>query len=126
MFIKNVRFLVGDINEVLTPFGRIFQNVYIFFPDPWPKKKHHKRRLINEKFCEALVRILNQDGEFLFKTDHEEYFEESMNTLQNFSLLHHIPWDNQNYYPVTDFERIWNNEGKRIYTARYKVKAQDS
>lgn len=100
--------------------------IHLLFPDPWPKKKHHKRRLINESFCEALVKILNQDGDFLFKTDHEEYFEESMKTLQNFSLLDHIPWDNQNYYPVTDFERIWNNVGKRIYTARYKVKAQDS
>ena len=46
--------------------------------------------------------------------------------LQNFSLLDHHPWDNEYYYPVTDFERIWTNEGKKIFTARYKVNAQDA
>ena len=77
--------------------------------------------MINQKFCEALVRILNKDGEFLFKTDHQEYFEESMCTLQNFSLLDHVPRDHKDYNPVTDFERIWTNEGKNIYSARFKI-----
>ena len=77
--------------------------------------------MINQNFCESLVRILNKDGEFLFKTDHQEYFEESMCTLQNFSLLDHVPWDKEDYYPVTDFERIWSNEGKKIYSARFKI-----
>ena len=49
-FCSHINVVVVDINEVLTPFGRIFQNVYIFFPDPWPKKRHHKRRLINQDF----------------------------------------------------------------------------
>lgn len=71
--IKNVRFLVGDINEVLTPFGRIFQNVYIFFPDPWPKKRHRKRRLINKDFLYYISEKIKFDGKIFIATDCEDY-----------------------------------------------------
>ncbi|MBD27947.1 MAG: tRNA (guanosine(46)-N7)-methyltransferase TrmB [Verrucomicrobiaceae bacterium] len=96
--------------------------IHLLFPDPWPKKKHHKRRLINKKFCESLARILKSDGEFLFKTDHQEYFEESILTLDNFNMLEKITWNSEQFYPVTDFERLWLREGKEIYSARYKIK----
>lgn len=96
--------------------------MHLLFPDPWPKKKHHKRRMVNQSFCESLVRILKEDGEFLFKTDHPDYFEESMLTLENFDLLKQVPWNTDDFYPVTDFEKIWTTEGKEIYSARFCVK----
>ena len=96
--------------------------MHLLFPDPWPKKKHHKRRMVNKSFCESLVRILKEDGEFLFKTDHPDYFEESMLTLENFDLLKQVPWNTDDFYPVTDFEKIWTKEGKEIYSARFCVK----
>ena len=96
--------------------------MHLLFPDPWPKKKHHKRRMVNQSFCESLVRILKKDGEFLFKTDHPDYFEESMLTLENFDLLKQVPWNTDDFYPVTDFEKIWTKEGKKIYSARFCVK----
>tara|TARA_B100000900_G_scaffold18959_1_gene14863 strand:- start:46 stop:759 length:714 start_codon:yes stop_codon:yes gene_type:complete len=71
--IKNVRILVGDINEVLTSFGRIFQNVYIFFPDPWPKKRHHKRRLINKHFLNLISQKIKLDGKIFIATDCYDY-----------------------------------------------------
>lgn len=96
--------------------------MHLLFPDPWPKKKHHKRRMVNKSFCESLVRILKEDGEFLFKTDHPDYFEESMLALENFDLLEQLSWNTDDFYPVTDFEKIWTKEGKRIYSARFCVK----
>ena len=57
--------------------------IHLLFPDPWPKKKHHKRRMVSVEFCVALTRVLEPGGEFLLKTDDEEYFEESMNVLMN-------------------------------------------
>ena len=96
--------------------------MHLLFPDPWPKKKHHKRRMVNKSFCESLVRILKEDGEFLFKTDHPDYFEESMLALENFDLLEQVPWNTDDFYPITDFERIWTKEGKKIYSARFCVK----
>lgn len=96
--------------------------MHLLFPDPWPKKKHHKRRMVNKSFCESLVRILKEDGEFLFKTDHPDYFEESMLALENFDLLEQLSWNTDDFYPVTDFEKIWTKEGKKIYSARFRVK----
>ena len=96
--------------------------MHLLFPDPWPKKKHHKRRMVNKSFCESLVRILKEDGEFLFKTDHPDYFEESMLALENFDLLEQLSWNTDDFYPVTDFEKIWTKEGKEIYSARFCVK----
>ena len=43
-------------------------------PDPWPKERHHKNRLVQEDFLPVLHRSLSDGGEFLFKTDHEGYF----------------------------------------------------
>lgn len=94
--------------------------IHLLFPDPWPKKKHHKRRLVSEPFCSSLVRVLEPQGEFFFKTDHQEYFEESMSVLKNFSSLKEIQWDSDSYYPKTDFEKLWTGQGKIIYCARFK------
>ena len=48
--------------------------LHYLFPDPWPKERHHKNRLIQDDFMPVLHRSLADGGEFLFKTDHEEYF----------------------------------------------------
>lgn len=47
--------------------------VFYFFPDPWPKTKHHKKRLIQKGFLEALHGVLKLDGKFFIKTDHDDY-----------------------------------------------------
>jgi len=49
---------------------------YVFFPDPWPKKKHHDNRLFNDVFLKALHRTLRPDGLLHFSTDHLPYYEE--------------------------------------------------
>ena len=94
--------------------------VHLLFPDPWPKKKHHKRRLVNAGFCAALVRVLQPGGEFLFKTDHPEYFEQSMEALRECADLEEIDWEaGEFFYPQTDFEALWRGQGKPIHTARF-------
>lgn len=96
--------------------------VHLLFPDPWPKKRHHKRRLVNKDFCAALNRVLNSKGEFFFKTDHNDFFEESMCILQECPYLQQIPWALDDLdYPQTDFERLWLGHGKLIRSARFKL-----
>lgn len=48
---------------------------YIFFPDPWPKKRHQEHRLFNPRFMEALARTLKSGGRLHFATDHIPYYE---------------------------------------------------
>ena len=54
------------------------RTVYVFFPDPWPKKKHHSHRLFGPIFRTALWKRLALGGKLEFATDHQEYFEEDM------------------------------------------------
>lgn len=56
---------------------------YIFFPDPWPKARHHKNRLFNPLFLDALVRTLVPGGKVHVATDHQPYFEEIEDLLRN-------------------------------------------
>ena len=49
--------------------------IYIIHPDPWPKRKHHKNRLINDGFINVLSEILKPDGRLEIATDHSEYAE---------------------------------------------------
>ena len=55
---------------------------YIFFPDPWPKKRHHEHRLFNPRFMDALHRALVPGGVLHFATDHQPYFAEVHALLQ--------------------------------------------
>ena len=69
--LTNIRIINGDIMEVLElriP-GRSLDEVYIFFPDPWPKKKHHKRRLINNAFLSLLYPKLKTHARLYISTD---------------------------------------------------------
>jgi len=71
--IKNIFVFNDDVkNLVETINDKFFSKVYILFPDPWPKKKHNKRRLVNEDFFRWLV--LKTREEIVFATDNEDYF----------------------------------------------------
>ncbi len=73
--LRNVRVIQEDactvLNDVI-PAGSL-QGVYVFFPDPWPKKRHHKRRLIQAPFVELLARRLVPGGCLSLATDWEHY-----------------------------------------------------
>ncbi len=96
-----------------------FARVHLLFPDPWPKKRHHKRRLVTPEFVAAVHALLEPGGEFLFKTDHEGYFEEAGETILASNDLGKLDWpEDAFYYAETDFERQWKAEGKRIQGIR--------
>lgn len=92
--------------------------LHYLFPDPWPKEKHHKKRLIQDSFIPVLHRALAPDGEMLFKTDHEDYFYWVHDKMSASPLFTPAPW-NASFYPKTDFQRQWEAQGKPIFSARY-------
>lgn len=53
----------------------LFDEVYILFPDPWPKPRHHKRRLISPQFLTELSTVLRPQGKLRISTDHDDYFQ---------------------------------------------------
>lgn len=99
-----------------------FTRIHLLFPDPWPKKRHHGRRLVQPAHVRAFARVLCPGGEFFFKTDHPEYFEEASDAIVSSPWFEGMPWeDDRLFYPETDFERHWLGQGKPIYRARFRV-----
>ena len=94
------------------------QRLHYLFPDPWPKEKHHKNRLVQDSFVPVLHRALAPQGEFLFKTDHEEYFTWVCDCFDRSPLFHRVEWD-EPFYPKTDFQQLWESQGKCVYSAKY-------
>lgn len=80
--LENVRLVRHDAVEVVDalPPGCL-DGIYLFFPDPWPKTRHHKRRLVQPKFVATLARILRPDGFLHLATDWEDYAQHMLRVL---------------------------------------------
>ena len=91
---KNIRVVKLFVDEKITDYIQegSFQMVYIIHPDPWPKRKHHKNRLIQHDFIDVLWKILKPGGIIQLSTDHEEYAN----------------WIIQHFLERKDFESIYN------------------
>ena len=64
------------------PLGASISKVFILFPDPWPKTRHHKHRVIQSDFLERLASRMSADAELFFRTDHLPYFEYAKKSVQ--------------------------------------------
>jgi tRNA (guanine-N7-)-methyltransferase len=78
----NVRLLRADATDLLVTLGNAsLQGVLVFFPDPWPKKRHHKRRLVQAPFVELVSEKLQSGGKFELATDWEPYATEMLSLI---------------------------------------------
>jgi tRNA (guanine-N7-)-methyltransferase len=92
---------------------------HLSFPDPWPKRRHHTRRLVDEEFLGAINTALEPNGELWIKTDHVEYFRwiEKMVTLAGVTFAQ-LPWEDE--YPNTDFDETFAAGNAPIYRLRLR------
>ena len=93
--------------------------LHIYFPDPWPKKRHHKRRLIQEPFLKQVERILAPNGRLQVVTDHQDYFEQ-IEAVVKASRLQIIDYNRpgsaaEGEFVGTNFERKYKREGRPFY-----------
>ncbi len=122
--LNNVRLLRLETTyavEWLLPRGGV-ERVHLLCPDPWPKKKHHKRRLMAQpEFLKSVHSLLADGGEFLFKTDHPEYFEHVAEVMQEIDFFESVDWpEDAFFYPRTDFENQWLDQGRTIHRLRLR------
>lgn len=82
-------------------------NYYFFFPDPWPKARHHDQRLFNPSFMDALFRTLEDDGCLHVATDHLPYFDEIYELLQKDERFEETETFVPDEEETTDFELIF-------------------
>ncbi len=119
--LHNLRVIVHDAVEVLreqVPAGSL-QRVNVYFPDPWPKKRHHKRRLLQPAFLELVAARLEPGGTLRIATDWEHYAghideivaaSSSLRVAERREHAGDAPLDR----PVTKFERRGRRQGHRI------------
>jgi tRNA (guanine-N7-)-methyltransferase len=119
--LTNVRVLRVEIDyavKCLLPPASI-SRFHLSFPDPWPKRRHHSRRLVDEEFFGAIAAALDSTGELWVKTDHDEYFRwiEKIAAVVS-STFDEVPWEYE--YPDTDFDETFAAENAPIYRLRLR------
>ncbi|HXE54890.1 MAG TPA: tRNA (guanosine(46)-N7)-methyltransferase TrmB [Tepidisphaeraceae bacterium] len=115
---RTVRAEAGFFVRELVPDASV-SVLHVYFPDPWPKKRHHKRRLIQEPFLKQVERVLIPGGRLQVVTDHQEYFEQIEPVVKN-SKLTIIDYNRpgsagEGEFVGTNFERKYRREGRPFY-----------
>jgi tRNA (guanine-N7-)-methyltransferase len=93
---------------------------HVLFPDPWPKRAHQTRRLIQDSFVEAVRRALVPAGLLHLKTDDLPYFQWMQKVLERAVGWREIPWTEAPAYPVTNFEARFLAQGLPIHRALFQ------
>lgn len=91
---------------------------YVSFPDPWPKRHHQPRRLIQDDFLKDLRKVLVPGGELRLKTDDLPYFLWMQKVIARAEGWQQAEWPEDPDYPVTNFERRFLDQGLPINRAR--------
>jgi tRNA (guanine-N7-)-methyltransferase len=103
--------------EYLLP-RRCVTALHVYFPDPWPKRKHWKNRLINEAFADICTRVVVPGGAVFLRTDDRHYFAQMQVVFSHFALTTTPP---QLTAIPTDFERDFHNHGVPTLAAAYRL-----
>ena len=118
--LTNLRVIQHDAVEVLRHMiaDTSLDGVHIFFPDPWPKKRHHKRRLLQAEFVALVCSKLKPGGYLHFATDWEEYAQWTLDVLRAEPKLANTVADyapRPEYRPLTKFEQRGLNLGHGVW-----------
>lgn len=120
--LTNIRLILADalaaVRELLPPSS--VATFYLYFPDPWPKRRHHTRRLVSPDFITAIHRTLAPDGIMHIGTDHADYFGAIEQAWRKDPRFHEVP----PYVPPdeeeTDFGLLFRSKGLRIYRCSFR------
>jgi tRNA (guanine-N7-)-methyltransferase len=121
--LDNVRLACADARQLLrdvVPAGSV-RTVHVYFPDPWWKKRHHKRRLFTAEFAAACARVLAAGARLEVMTDVEEYFGVVQELLAQQPRFRPLPAADREGEYRTNFERKYRQQGKPVHGASYEA-----
>ena len=124
--LENIRVVYGDIRSKISILfkDRELNTIYINFPDPWPKKRHIKRRLIKPEFIKQLAQKLSLEGTAYLATDSESYAHEMLEYFNAETLFQNLN-SQQGFLkerinlPKTKYEKNFINAGEKIFYLEY-------
>lgn len=122
----NIRLVWGEASHFLTRYvlDNSLRNVYINFPDPWPKRRHAKRRLLKPQFVTVLAQKLETRGQVEIATDVEAYSTQMQEVFRPNERYEMLAYQTSNHHgPVrvcqSDYEAMFLKEGKTIHYLTY-------
>lgn len=118
--LENFHIIIGDAINLSTYFKNKIKTIWLTFSDPWPKKRHYKRRLVYRDFLKIYQNILDKDGVVYFKTDNDTLYQFAIDELKEINAkiiyqtsdLHHCNFEIENVF--TDYEEKFNKLNKNI------------
>ncbi|MGC7160193.1 tRNA (guanosine(46)-N7)-methyltransferase TrmB [Metamycoplasma hominis] len=118
--LENFHIIIGDAINLSTYFKNKIKTIWLTFSDPWPKKRHYKRRLVYRDFLKIYQNILDKDGVVYFKTDNDMLYQFAIDELNEINAkiiyqtsdLHHCNFEIENVF--TDYEEKFNKLNKNI------------
>jgi tRNA (guanine-N7-)-methyltransferase len=105
--LANLHFIHAEARLFLDtlPVGARFDELFILFPDPWPKVRHHKHRILQQQFLTSAATHAASDARLFFRTDYQPYFEQALRDLQR-----HPDWQ--------AIDETWPFEYRTVFQAR--------
>ena len=118
--LRNVRLINHDAFLVLRDMipDASISELHIYFPDPWPRKREQKRRIIRPEVLREMRRVLVDGGSGIYVTDHQSYFEVAAPLIEaEFRAERRVPGPDD--VPRTNYEAKYRAEGRAIYEVRF-------
>jgi tRNA (guanine-N7-)-methyltransferase len=114
--VPNARVIRADARLFVTGSVAVgsVRTFHVYFPDPWPKKRHRKRRLLDGVFLELLATRLESGGYLRIATDYPSYAEELAVLLQTVPVFEELDWDALPAPPPTHYDIKYRREGRPI------------
>ncbi len=125
--LSNVRFVRIEasyaVDRLIPPDS--ISTVYVLFPDPWPKRRHHRRRLFNPDFLQSLNRIMTAGSILHVATDHRDYFDWITELLNNSKHFEEAEPLQLSPNERTNFEIQFADKGMEIHRCTYSVRLSE-